>query len=106
MFDTGRVEYVKQPPPWEAGRQGILNALEAQVPQHTFGQPVPVVARIVWEDDGDLADPRYPFTATWLDAADVTRRIGGPYCVGRVTVSSCCASSALCAGCRSTAPCL
>jgi hypothetical protein len=30
------VEYVT-PPPWEAGRQGILNALEAQVPQHTFG---------------------------------------------------------------------
>jgi hypothetical protein len=47
------VEYVKPPPPWEAGRQGILNALEAQVPQHTFGQPVPVVVRIVWEPDGE-----------------------------------------------------
>ena len=92
LFDTGWVEYVKPPPPWEAGRQGIRNALEAQVPQHTFGQPVPVVARIVWEHDGEehietvalgwtgqhayirLPDPRYRFTAVWLDAADVTRR--------------------------------
>ena len=53
LFDTGWVEYVKPPPPWEAGRQGIRNALEAQVPQHTFGQPVPVVVRIVWEHDGE-----------------------------------------------------
>ena len=85
------MEYVK-PPPWEAGRQGILNALKAQVPRHTFGQPVPVVARIVWEHDGEehietvalgwtgqhayirLPDPRYRFTAVWLDATDVRRR--------------------------------
>jgi hypothetical protein len=81
LFDTGRVEYVNPPPPWEAGRQGILNALGAQVPQHTFGQPVPVVVRIVWEHDGEehletvalgwtgqhayirLPDPRYRLTA-------------------------------------------
>jgi hypothetical protein len=46
------VEYVEPPPPWEEGRQGILNALEAQMPEHTFKTPVPVVARIVWEYDG------------------------------------------------------
>jgi hypothetical protein len=86
------VEYAKPTPPWEAGRQGILNAaLEAQMPWHTFGQPVPVVARIVWEHDGEehietvalgwigqhayirLPDPRYRFTAVWLDASDVRR---------------------------------
>ena len=86
------MEYVKPPPPWEEGRQGILNSREAQVPRHTFGQPVPVVVRIVWEHDGEeqietvalgwtgqhayirLPDSRYRFTAVWLDAADVTRR--------------------------------
>jgi hypothetical protein len=47
------VDPVAPPPPWEAGRQGILKALEAQMPEHTFGQPVPVVARIVWEHDGE-----------------------------------------------------
>ena len=46
------MEYVEPPPPWEAGRQAILNSTGARVPEHTFGQPVPVVARIVWEDDG------------------------------------------------------
>jgi hypothetical protein len=53
---------------------------------------VPITARIVWELDGEehieteaagwsgqlvyirLSDPRYRFTAVWLDAADVTRR--------------------------------
>ena len=52
-----------------------------------FGQPVPVVIRIMWEHDGEehietvalgwtgqhayirLPDPRYRFTAVWLDAA-------------------------------------
>ena len=83
---------MKPPPPWEAGRQGILNALAAQVPRHTFGQPVPVVVRIVWEHDGEehietvalgwtgqhasirLPDPRHRFTAVWLRAEDVSRR--------------------------------
>ena len=48
LFDTSRVEYVEPPPPWEEGRQDILNALEAQMPRHTFKTPVPVVARIEW----------------------------------------------------------
>ena len=47
------MEYVKPPPPWEAGRQAILNSTGARVPEHTFGQPVPVVVRIVWEHDGE-----------------------------------------------------
>jgi hypothetical protein len=47
------VEYVKPLPPWEAGRQAILNSAGARVPEHTFGQPVPVVVRIVWEHDGE-----------------------------------------------------
>ena len=85
------MEYVEPPPPLEVGRQGILNALEAQKPQHTFRQPVPVVVRIVWEHNGEehietmalgwtsqhayirLPDPRYRFTAVWLDASDVKR---------------------------------
>ena len=85
------MEYVKPPPPWEAGRQGIVNSTGARVPEHTFGQPVPVVVRIVWEHDGEervetvalgwtgqhayirLPDPRYRFTAVWLDASDVKR---------------------------------
>ena len=45
--------YVEPPPPWEEGRQDILNALEAQMPEHTVRKPVPVVARIVWEHDGE-----------------------------------------------------
>jgi hypothetical protein len=86
------VEYVKPPPPWEEGRQGILNALEAQMPEHTFKLPVPVVVRIVWENDGEehietealgwsngdayvrLPDSRWKFTSVWLRAEDVKRR--------------------------------
>jgi hypothetical protein len=62
------------------------------MPQHTFRQPVPVVARIECADDGEerletealgwtdrrvyvrLPDSRWRFTSVWLDAADVTRR--------------------------------
>jgi hypothetical protein len=62
------------------------------VPEHTFHQPVPITARIVWADDGEefietlaagwsgrnvyvpLPDPRYRLTSVWLDAADVKRR--------------------------------
>jgi hypothetical protein len=61
------------------------------MPEHTFGQPMPVVARVVWERDGEehvdttalgwtgrdvyvrMPDTRYRFTAVWLDAADVAR---------------------------------
>lgn len=92
MFDTGWVEYVEPPPPWEEGRQDILNALEAQMPEHTFRQPVPVVARIEWAEDGEehietealgwtdrrvyvrLPDSRWRFTSAWLRAEDVRRR--------------------------------
>ena len=67
-------------------------SFEAQVPRHTFGQPVPVVFRIVWEHDGEeqfqtvvlgwtgrnvyvrVTDPRYRLSATWLDASDIQRR--------------------------------
>jgi hypothetical protein len=76
----------------EVGRQAILNSTGARVPEHTFGQPVPVVARIMWADDGEehletevlgwtgrnvyvrMGDRRYRFTAVWLDASDVKRR--------------------------------
>jgi hypothetical protein len=62
------------------------------VPEHTFHQPVPVVARIVWERDGEehieteaagwsgqlvyvrVLDTRYRLTSVWLNAADVRRR--------------------------------
>jgi hypothetical protein len=72
--------------------QRILNSTGARVPEHTFHQPVPITARIVWADDGKefidtvaagwsgqnvyvrLPDPRYRLTSVWLDAADVTRR--------------------------------
>jgi hypothetical protein len=50
--------------PWEVARrqqeatawspgQAILNSTGARVPEHTFGQPVPITARIVWEQDGE-----------------------------------------------------
>jgi hypothetical protein len=60
-------------------------------PEHTLDPPVPVTARIVWEDDGAehreteaalwsgrlvyvrVPDRRYRFTSVWLDASDVTR---------------------------------
>jgi hypothetical protein len=82
------VESVAPPPPWEAGRQ----ATGAHVPEHTFGQPVPIVARIVWEHDGEeelevealgwtdrnvyvrLPDSRWRLTSVWLDVEDVRRR--------------------------------
>jgi hypothetical protein len=72
--------------------QRILNDTDARVPEHTLDTPVPIVADIVWEHDGEeqletkalgwtgqnvyvrLPDRRYRFTACWLDAADVTRR--------------------------------
>jgi hypothetical protein len=72
--------------------QRILNSTGAREPEHTFPQPVPVVARVVWEQDGEehidtvalgwtgrnvyvrMVGPRYRFTAVWLYAADVKRR--------------------------------
>jgi len=94
--DTGRVGHWQPPQTpqqlgWSPG-QAILNDTGARQPEHTFYQPVPVVARIVWEGDGEdfietvaagwsgqnvyvrLPDRRYRLTSVWLDAADVTRR--------------------------------
>jgi hypothetical protein len=76
---------------WSPG-QKILNSTGAREPEHTFHQPVPITARIVWEQDGEefvetvaagwsgqnvyvrLPDRRYRLTSVWLDAADVKRR--------------------------------
>jgi hypothetical protein len=76
---------------WSRGHR-ILNDTGARQPEHTFNQPVPIVARIVRADDGEeyietealgwsngdayvrMPDRRYKFTAVWLDAADVRRR--------------------------------
>jgi hypothetical protein len=73
-------------------RAGPSNDTGARQPEHTFNQPVPIVARIVWADDGEefietfaagwtgqnvyvrLPDRRYRLTSVWLDAADVKRR--------------------------------
>jgi hypothetical protein len=82
LFDTGWVEYVEPPPPWEVGRQDILNTLEAQMPQHTFKTPVPVVARIEWEHDGE----EHIETVAWAGPANTptfayqTRATGSPPC--------------------------
>jgi hypothetical protein len=76
---------------WSPG-QRIVNDTGAREPEHTFHQPVPIVARIEWEDDGEefidtvaggwsgqnvyvrLPDRRYRLTSVWLAAADVRRR--------------------------------
>jgi hypothetical protein len=82
---------VRPQPGWSPG-QTILNSTRTREPQQTFPQPVPIVARNVWADDGDeypntvalgwtgrnayvrMPDRRYQFTAVWLNAADITRR--------------------------------
>jgi hypothetical protein len=69
-----------------------LTAPAPACPEHTFHQPVPIVARIVWADDGEeyvetvaagwtgqlvyarVPDRRYRLTSVWLNAADVKRR--------------------------------
>jgi hypothetical protein len=76
---------------WSPG-QRILNDTGARMPTHRLDPPVPVTARIVWEDDGEefieteaagwsgrlvyvrVPDRRYRLTSVWLDAADVRRR--------------------------------
>jgi hypothetical protein len=97
LFDTGRVEgwraerQRQQANAWSPG-QAILNDTGAREPEHTFHQPVPITARIVWDQDGEeyadtvalgwtgrdvyvrMSDTRYQLRAVWLDAADVTRR--------------------------------
>jgi hypothetical protein len=39
-----------QQPSWSPG-QAILNDTGAREPEHTFNQPLPITARIVWADD-------------------------------------------------------
>jgi hypothetical protein len=95
VFDTevwrggGPNSSANKPNAWSPG-QAILNDTGARQPEHTFHQPVPIVARIVWADDGEeyvetvalgwsgryvrMSEPRYQLRAVWLDAADVTRR--------------------------------
>jgi hypothetical protein len=76
---------------WSPG-QKILNDTGARQPEHRLDPPVPITARIVWEDDGEefietvaagwsgqnvyvrLPDRRYRLTSVWLDAMDVRRR--------------------------------
>jgi hypothetical protein len=90
MFDTDVLDPTEPKPPWSPG-QAILNSTGARMPEHTFRQPVPIVARIVWESDGEehidtvalgwtrrdvyvrMSDRRYRLIACWLDATDVTR---------------------------------
>jgi hypothetical protein len=88
----GQAEQQRQRAPgWSPG-QAILNDTGAREPEHTFRQPVPITARIVWADDGEeqvetvalgwtgrnvyvrITDPRYRLSATWLDASDIRRR--------------------------------
>ena len=97
VFDTGGVEEWRaerqrqQTNAWSPG-QRILDGTGARMPEHRLYPPVPIVARIVWEDDGEehletealgwtgrdvyvrMPDTRYQFTAVWLNVADVTRR--------------------------------
>jgi hypothetical protein len=81
---------VHRQPGWSPG-QRILNSSGAREPEHRLDPPVPVTARIVWEDDGEehieteaagwsgplvyvrLPDTRYRLTSVWLNAADVKR---------------------------------
>jgi hypothetical protein len=85
---------VHRQPGWSPG-QRILNDQGAREPEHTLHPPVPVVARILWENDGEemleteaagwsgqlvyvrVPDTRYRLTSVWLSAADVRRR-GAP----------------------------
>lgn len=79
---------IRQQLAWSPG-QRILNDTGAREPEHTLDPPVPVTARIVWEDDGEeyidteaagwggqlvyvrMPDRRYRLTSVWLDAVDV-----------------------------------
>ena len=64
------MEYVKPPPPWEAGRQAILNSTGGRVPEH-------IETEALGWTNGDayvrLPDNRWRFTSVWLRAEDVKR---------------------------------
>lgn len=79
---------------WDEGRQRILNAhpVPARRAQRDAQPPIPVRARLVWEDDGvelvdtvadgwtsrlvlvSVLDPRLLVRGVWLAPADVERR--------------------------------
>jgi hypothetical protein len=44
--------YVGPAPPWEVGRQGVLNSAGARVPEHAFGHPVPLTCGYIGGDEG------------------------------------------------------
>jgi hypothetical protein len=87
---------------WSPG-QAVLNSTGARQPVHTVQQPAPIVARIVWEDDGEelietvaagwsgqfvyvrLPDRRYRLTSVAEHGGRSTalEDPGGPSAVGR-----------------------
>ena len=89
---TARNEAVRRVRRGRRGASAILNSTGAREPEHTFPQPVPIVARVVWAEDGEeyietvaagwtgrnvymrMPDRRYRLTACRLDAADIRRR--------------------------------
>ncbi|MEE6273547.1 hypothetical protein V2J56_09330 [Georgenia sp. MJ206] len=78
--------------PWYEGHQAITNADDVPRRFTCARVPIPVQARIVWEDDGvelldtlatawtarlvlvDVSDRRNRINAAWLALADVRRR--------------------------------
>jgi hypothetical protein len=42
----------KRANPWSPV-QAILNSTGAREAEHTFSRPVPITARVVWEDEGE-----------------------------------------------------
>jgi hypothetical protein len=52
-MEEWRAEQQRQQTDAWSPRQAILNDTGAREPEHTFHQPVPIVARIVWADDGE-----------------------------------------------------
>jgi hypothetical protein len=81
MFDTGCVEgwraeqQRQQTNAWSPG-QRILNGTGARMPEHRLDPPVPITARIVWEDDGEehLDTATGPAIPTHLGVAGSQRR--------------------------------
>jgi hypothetical protein len=61
---------------WSPG-QKILNDTGARQPEHTFHQPVPIVAHIVWADDGEETTFA-AFPPWWLPLSGLWIRSGQP----------------------------
>jgi hypothetical protein len=90
---TGRASKTGSRSAGHRGRRSLTTP-EPREPEHNFNQPVPIVARVVWADDGEeylnsdtvalgwtgrhmyvrMTDTRFRLRAVWLDVADVTRR--------------------------------